>query len=320
VIEEDAPATGTDPEPTGAPGDVVGPGWQPPARCYRVDAWGVNLAVYEWGEPDAPPLVLTHGTADFARSFDGLAPLLAAGGWRVAAWDQRGHGDSDQPALYSWDADLRDLLAVMDRLAASPMPLVGHSKGGMLVTMLADALPHRVSHVVNLDGFATRLQWWAPTDEVSAEWRSSRVESWLDRRRRGVERRPGSHAELTERRLARNPRLSPEWAGHLVDVGARPDVDGWRWKLDPHLEPTVSQVMRQEWPLHGMPALGMPLLVLLGLLEEPAPMDQTVDDLRPFLPPDVTIVGFADAGHFLHAEHPARVAQLILDFLKQSSS
>src|SRR5690606_39141172 len=90
---------------------------------------------------------------EFGRSFDVFAPVLAARGFRVVAWDQRGHGDSERAALSSWDADLRDALAVMDSVTPEPMVVVGHSKGGTLMTMFAEACPHRVSHLVNLDGF-----------------------------------------------------------------------------------------------------------------------------------------------------------------------
>ena len=97
--------------------DVTFPGARAPDRQWRIDAGGIGLAAYEWGDPDAPPLLAVHGGFDFARTYDVFAPLLAAGGWRVVSWDQRGHGDSDRAALYSWDADLRDALAVFDEVS-----------------------------------------------------------------------------------------------------------------------------------------------------------------------------------------------------------
>lgn len=52
------------------------PGARRPDRQRRVDANGVGIAVYEWGDPDARPVLLTHGGFDFAATFDLLAPLL----------------------------------------------------------------------------------------------------------------------------------------------------------------------------------------------------------------------------------------------------
>ncbi len=105
--------------------DVTYPGARTPDRQYRIDANGIELATYEWGDADAPPLLCVHGGFDFARTYDVFAPLLAAGGWRVVSWDQRGHGDSDRAPLYSWDADLRDALAVFDHVSPG-RPVPGH--------------------------------------------------------------------------------------------------------------------------------------------------------------------------------------------------
>ena len=87
------------------PGGGTYPGARRPDRHRTVDSDGLALAVWEWGEPDAPPVLCAHGGFDFAGTYDSLAPLLADAGWRVVCWDQRGHGDSEHAALYSWDAD-----------------------------------------------------------------------------------------------------------------------------------------------------------------------------------------------------------------------
>ena len=132
------------------------PGARRPDRSRRVDGTGVSLAVHEWGDPDARPLLLAHGGFDFAGTYDVFAPKLAAAGWRVVCWDQRGHGDSERAALYQWEADMRDAVAVLDSVTDRPIPVVGHSKGGSLTTHLSTALPHRVSAVVNIDGIPSR--------------------------------------------------------------------------------------------------------------------------------------------------------------------
>ena len=120
-----------------------------PQRCWSVET-PLRINVVEWGPADAPPVVLLHGGGDFARTFDDFAPRLAAGGWRVCAWDQRGHGDSERAALYGYGADLRDALVVAERIGAGrPVTLVGHSKGGVLAIELAVAAPPLVRAVVS---------------------------------------------------------------------------------------------------------------------------------------------------------------------------
>jgi len=116
------------------------PGARAPDRRRDVDAHGVRLRVVEWGAADGRPLLLAHGGFDFAQTWSGFAPLLADAGWRVVGWDQRGHGDSAHAALYSWDADMRDALSVLDSVTHEPLPFVGHSKGGSVLTSLAHAV------------------------------------------------------------------------------------------------------------------------------------------------------------------------------------
>ena len=69
------------------------PGARRPDRQRIVDSEGLRIAVHEWGDEGARPLLLAHGGMDFARTFDVFAPLLADAGWRVVSWDHRGHGD-----------------------------------------------------------------------------------------------------------------------------------------------------------------------------------------------------------------------------------
>jgi pimeloyl-ACP methyl ester carboxylesterase len=118
-------------------------GARAPQRSRRVESAGISLAVHEWGDEAAPPLLFAHGGFDFARTLDVFAPLLADAGWRVVCWDQRGHGDSEHASLYSWDADLRDMLAVLDDTSHAPLPVIGQSKGGGLAMNLVHALPER---------------------------------------------------------------------------------------------------------------------------------------------------------------------------------
>ena len=133
-------------QPSGVsePAVVSYPGARAPERRRVVMSHGLRIAVYEWGAADAPPLALVHGGFDFARTYDVFAPMLADAGWRVVAWDQRGHGDSEQSALYSWDTDMRDMVAVLATVGDAPLPVVGHSKGGALSIQLAASLPHRI--------------------------------------------------------------------------------------------------------------------------------------------------------------------------------
>lgn len=289
-----------------------------PARQYRIDAGGVGIALHEWGDADAPPLLLAHGGFDFARTFETFAPLLADAGWRVVAWDQRGHGDSARAHLYSWDADLRDASYVFEHVAGrTAVPAIGHSKGGALLLNLADAEPFRFRALVNIDGMPSKR----PTPDVAGHERTKmligELTGWLDHRRRTAHtlRRPGTIDELAERRRKMNPRLPIEWLRHLVTTGATEFEDGWRWNVDPSLRFGGFGPWRPEWALTRLAGLSMPFLGLLVDVEEPMGWSTVPDDIHPFLPEHAQLDVLTGVGHFAHIERPADVASRALQIL-----
>lgn len=281
----------------------------------------MELAVYEWGPAEAPPVALMHGGFDFARTFDVFAPLLAAAGWRVVAWDQRGHGDSEHAALYSWAADVRDAVAVLDTVTRQPLPIIGHSKGGSLMLDLAASLPGRVSRLVNIDGLPSRRNWPDVPDHVRTKLLSGDLATWLDVRRSTVDavRKPGTLDELAARRGRMNPRLSPEWLRYLVTVGGRKDSDGWRWKIDPTLRLGGFGPWRPEWAMERLSLVGVPVMALLGLEPELMGWGTQAEDVDPYLPPGGVVHEIDDVGHFVHIEQPERAAGLVLEFLGEPS-
>ena len=293
------------------------PGARQPDRVYDVDAHGIRIAVHEWGAATAPPVALLHGGFDFARTFDVFAPLLADAGWRVVAWDQRGHGDSEHASLYSWDTDVRDAVAVIASLDADPIPVIGHSKGGSLLLQVASVVPHRVSRVVNLDGLPSRRTWPDVPDHMRTKLMAGELGNWLDLRRGAANamRKPGTVDELAARRGRMNPRLSKEWLRYLVTVGARRDPDGWRWKIDPSMRMGGFGPWRPEWSMRRLSELGMPVLAVLGLEAELMGWGTLPEDVERDLPPSGRLVALDGAGHFVHIEQPQRVAELVVDFL-----
>lgn len=293
-------------------------GARPPDRTRRVKSAGLEIQVNEWGSDTARPLLLAHGGMDFSRTFDVFAPLLAEGGWRVVAWDHRGHGDSDAPSFYSWDADVRDMLAVLDSTTDEPVPMVGHSKGGALLMQLAQTLPHRCSHLANLDGLPSTGWDTDMSDEDELKMMGEEVERWLNFQRRltpETSRKPGTVEELAARRKRMNPRADINWLEYLVTVGAFHSEDGWRWKLDPGLRMARFGAWRTEWSRDRLPSLGMPFLGVLGLEKEEMGWGTGPEDIIDWLPAHAQFEPLKDTGHFVHIERPELVANLVLEFL-----
>ncbi len=311
------PEAPAEPDPAQTSDDVNFPGARAPDRTRDVDAHGVRIAVHEWGDASAPPLMLVHGGFDFARTYSVFAPLLADAGWRIVAWDQRGHGDSGHAALYSWETDTRDAVAVLDSIGLDPIPVIGHSKGGSLMLQLASVLAHRVSHVVNFDGLPSRRTWPDVPDHQRTKLLAGELTSWLDFRRATVDaiRKPGTMDELAARRARMNPRLTHEWLRYLVSVGGRHDADGWRWKIDPTMRMGGFGPWRPEWAMRRLAALGQPVLAVLGMQPELMGWGTRREDVEQDLPPNGRLVCLESAGHFVHIEEPKVVADMVLEFL-----
>ena len=63
----------------------------PTSRVYFSQR--LRLHYVDWGNPDAPPLILLHGGRDHCRNWDWVAADLRRD-YHVIAPDLRGHGDS----------------------------------------------------------------------------------------------------------------------------------------------------------------------------------------------------------------------------------
>jgi pimeloyl-ACP methyl ester carboxylesterase len=144
------------------------------------------------------------------------------------------------------------------------------------------------------------------------------LRGWLDHRASAAtkERKTGTIDELAARRQRMNPRLTLDWLRYLVTIGAREDAPGeYRWKLDPIMRFGGFGPWRPEWSMMRMPGLAMPVLGVLGLIGEAMGWGTQPEDVARFLPPGGTLVPLEDSGHFVHVEHPRKVADLVLDFI-----
>jgi len=294
------------------------PGARLPDRRRTVKSFGVDLCVSEWGDERAPVIFCSHGGFDFTGTFDVFAPLLAAGGYRVVVWDQRGHGDSGHAPLYSWDADVRDLLTALDSTTREPAILLGHSKGGSISTYAIQAAPHRVRAFVNIDGMPSHRPPPDVADHERTKLLATELSGWLDHRRAAGDkvRRADTLGGLAENRARQNPRLSKAWLRYLVTRGARKDADGWRWKIDPVLRPGGFGPWRATWSMARLASLPVPLLGLLATESDPMGWETRASEVKPYLPRRAEVVEMKGVGHFIHIEQPERTAKLVLDFLR----
>jgi len=112
-----------------------------------------DYRIYYEEQGQGPPLILLHNATGSTRDWRRVAPLLAAGGYRVISYDRRGFGRSDPLPEPDWSmAYLREsrdeLLAFMDALRLDRAVLIGNSDGATIALLAAAQAPHRVMAVV----------------------------------------------------------------------------------------------------------------------------------------------------------------------------
>ena len=102
---------------------------------------------------DGPALVLLHGlTATRRYVVQGSRHLLGRG-YRLVAYDARGHGDSGAPddhGAYTYDDMVGDLERVLAERGLERPVLVGSSMGAHVATAFALAQPDRVAALVQI--------------------------------------------------------------------------------------------------------------------------------------------------------------------------
>ncbi len=147
---------------------------------------GVRLAIQDDGE--GAPIVLLHGLTATRRYVVMGSSALVRAGYRVVAYDARGHGRSspaEAPAAYGYSDLGADLIAVLDGLGLERAVLAGASMGAHTALWLALQAPERVGGVVVItpayepgaDDDPARLARW---DALAEGLRSGGVEGFVE--------------------------------------------------------------------------------------------------------------------------------------------
>ena len=134
----------------------------------RAPANGIELEWEEFGEPDAPPLLLIMGLGAQMIAWDEeFCRLLAARGFRVIRFDNRDAGLSTRiegrrpnllaaltgdfsSAAYRLDDMADDAAGLLDALGIEAADVVGASMGGMIAQTLAIRHPHKVKTLTSI--------------------------------------------------------------------------------------------------------------------------------------------------------------------------
>ena len=118
------------------------------ATLHTVDVGGLAVCYRTRGNADGRPVLLLHGGASDATTWDFFAEALVAHGMRVIAPDLRGHGGTARSGAYPLSAFADDVLGLLDALGLDQVALVGHSLGAHAAALAAQRAPHRFTALV----------------------------------------------------------------------------------------------------------------------------------------------------------------------------
>jgi pimeloyl-ACP methyl ester carboxylesterase len=269
----------------------------------------LTLHWLEWGDDDGPVVLLLHGFLEHAHAWHLVGPRLAAAGYRAAALDLRGHGDSGWVGAggYYHFADYASDVAFVVRALGGRVALVGHSMGATAAMLWAGTEPERVRGLVLVDGLG-------PPDMGMAS-APQRFATWIGDLERASTRtsRPITLDQGTVRLAERFARFPPDVVRHMAVHGSREVEGGRAWKFDPLHQTTSPQPFLAAQAEGFWRRITCPVLYVEGaespLRLEPAETDRRLAILR------ARRVAIPGSGHHPHLERPDAFCEALVTFL-----
>lgn len=270
---------------------------RPADRYITVD--GLSIHYVDWTRPgDAakPPLILLHGIARMAHSFDHIAPHFTDR-YRVLAMDMRGHGESGwhPRAAYLVEDYVQDLEGLVQQLGLQNCVLWGASTGGRVAQVFAGSHPEITRAVIVEDVGPER-----PTEV------SNRRSGRMAREQLGW----ASVDELLVLLRTSYPRTSEAILRHFAAHNSKPRGDGRIvLKRDPDIE--KGFIPTEIWRF--VKTIRAPIIYILGGESRIVP-PETQAELRRVVP-QVQIETMPGLGHYPSDEDPPAFAAIVDRFL-----
>jgi pimeloyl-ACP methyl ester carboxylesterase len=275
---------------------------------------GQRVTFLEAGaDSDGPVVVLLHGLASSSQTWSSVMPLLGRHA-HVIAPDLLGHGQSAKPptgdySLGAYAASLRDLLLTLDLDRAT---IVGHSFGGGVAMQFAYQFPELTERLVLVASGGLG-------QGVTIALRAATL--------------PGT--ALVLRALSA---ITPPWLAKVVHRAVRavptldgPDLDGLASAFtsftDDGARGAFAQTVRGALNWSGQRLEGterlylladVPVLLVGGNRDSVIPIEHTVGAHDRM--PGSSLQVFEGVGHFPHVEQPSRFADLLAQFLTNTSA
>ncbi|KAB2898908.1 MAG: alpha/beta fold hydrolase [Burkholderiaceae bacterium] len=242
-----------------------------------------------------PPLVLLHGLFGSAAQWHHIAVPLSARS-RVLAVDLRNHGLSPHADAMDYESMAGDLCELLDAQGVERARIAGHSMGGKVAMAFAQLHPGHTEALAVLDiapvayhNHFSALVCAALRLNLAGAGSRGEVDRQLERFVPSVRLR----AMLLQNLVWRDGRLA--WRIHWLGIGG-----------------SLPQLLDFPARLLRSPSSVEALFVRGGASDYVPPRHE---DAILALFPRARIVELAEAGHWLHADQPAALVQLLADWM-----
>lgn len=275
----------------------------------------LKLHYTDWGNADAPPLILLHGGRDHCRNWDWTAQALRKD-WHIIAPDLRGHGDSEWAAdgNYPQLSYVYDLAQLIDQLDLAPVTIVAHSLGGGIATHYTGLFPEKVRKLVSIEGLGPSPAMVAERDKIG---NSKILRNWIETKQKFSGKPPRRYPDFEaahDRMREENKHLSDEQVRHLTVHAVIRNEDGsYSWKFDPLLHNWWPQNFAQDDVIKLWQAITCPALLMYGA--DSWASNPEKDGRIEYFGDHVSVTEFADAGHWLHHDQFDQFIKSLNEFL-----
>ena len=288
----------------------------------QIDAGVLNVGYADLGPRNGPPVLLLHGWPYDIHTYEEVAPLLAAQGWRVVVPFLRGYGTtrflSDAtPRNGQQTAIAADAIALLDALGIQQAVVAGCDWGARTACVMAALWPQRVQALVSVSGYlVTNVkaggQPLAPADEL-AWWYQFYLAT--ERGRLGYEKNHRDFARLIWRQASPEWRFDDATFERSAPAFDNPDhvaitVHNYRWRLG--LAEGEARYDALEARLAAVASLSLPTITLEGDANG-APHPPAAAYARRFNGKYEHRELKGGIGHNLPQEAPAAFAQAVID-------
>lgn len=276
---------------------------------------GVNLRVRHRPGKGARPFLLLHGLSSNSRTWDEVADRLAAEGHAVYAVDLRGHGESDEPDDgYDTATAVADLAALLPSLDLSGVLVAGHSWGGTIALRLAAEHPALVAGLGLVDGG------WIETSTTSRSREEAVATAAMLRRSMT---RSSRKDMLRYYRAAHRDWSAAAMEAQLADLREGPDGALAQRLSDAHFTAAVGS-MWDDVPADWYPAVKVPVLLMPAVpADDNVPWGERVRSCvgaATAAMPHASVRWYVGGDHYLHAQHPDRLAADLLDLAREAGA